>query len=217
MSAQPVTGWVRALVIFLDRVIYYLARHWLLMVNTAIAVYAGLPFLAPVAMHTGHQWLGQLIYMAYIPACHQRPERSFFLFGPQIAYTLEQLQAAVGAVPGRYIGNASIGYKVAFCQRDVAIYLGLVIAGLVYGLIRRRFQIKFLSWKFYLFFVAPLAADGLVQLLGLHESTMLLRVFTGAWFSVGTVWFFYPRVEEAMADVGQQAAWQLHRARLARY
>ena len=32
-----------------------------------------------------------------------------------------------------FVGSPELGYKVAFCERDVAIYLAVLLAGLAYG------------------------------------------------------------------------------------
>ena len=37
-----------------------------------------------------------------------------------------------------FIGSPELGYKVAFCERDVAIYLAVLLAGLAYGRFRDR-------------------------------------------------------------------------------
>ncbi|RLA92948.1 MAG: hypothetical protein DRG83_21710, partial [Deltaproteobacteria bacterium] len=58
-----------------------------------------------------------------------------------------------------------------------------------------------LPWRAYLALIAPLALDGLAQLLGLHESSPLLRVVTGGLFGLATVWLAYPYLEMGMEEV----------------
>ena len=70
----------------LNRIFYTLARRWLLFMNLAVAVYVGLPMLAPVLLNAGLTGPATLLYRAYSPMCHQLASRSFFLFGEQIAY-----------------------------------------------------------------------------------------------------------------------------------
>jgi len=74
------------------------------------------PFWAPVFMDVGWTVPAKVIYTVYRPACHQRPERSYFLGGPQAVYSKEELAAAgVDVDPfTRAIGNATVGWKVAF-------------------------------------------------------------------------------------------------------
>ena len=70
----------------IDRIFYTLARRWLLFFNLALAIYVGLPMLAPVLMNAGLTGPANIIYRAYSPMCHQLASRSFFLFGEQPAY-----------------------------------------------------------------------------------------------------------------------------------
>ncbi len=148
-----------------------------------MGVYALLPFLAPVLQATGYHQAAEAIYVGYSLACHQMPERSFFLFG----------------------------YQMAYCQRDTAIYLTMFIAGLVYNRYPQRFGP--LSIRMYLLLIAPIAIDGFTQLFGLRESTWLLRVVTGALFGGATVWVFYPRLANAIGEINTQLTYALYTRR----
>jgi uncharacterized membrane protein len=127
------------------------------------------------------------------------------LGGEQPVYTAEELAArGVEIAPfSRDIGNEAVGYKVAFCQRDVAIYASILLGGLVYGLIRRRWSEWKMPFRYYLLFLVPMAIDGLLQLFGFHESNWILRTLTGAIFGLGSVLFAYPYLNEGMRDVRQ--------------
>ena len=57
-----------------------------------------LPFLAPVAMQLGWTRIGRIIYTVYIPFCHQLPQRSWFLFGPNLTYRLDEITDVIGVV-----------------------------------------------------------------------------------------------------------------------
>ena len=193
-----------------------IARHWLAIFNLVLAVFIGLPFLAPVLMEAGATRPARLIYTVYAPTCHQLPERSFFLFGPQGTYRATDLEA-MGALPAginilqrealRFIGTPATGYKVAVCERDVAIYGSLLLAGLLFGALRGRARArgrnlpKMPVWLYGLLLV-PMAVDGLTQLFGLRESNWLLRLITGAIFGAATVLLAYPYVQEAMDGRG---------------
>jgi uncharacterized membrane protein len=191
---------------FLDKLVFWLAKHWLLLVNLVLAVYSGLPVLAPILMGLGYTRPAGMIYTFYKPQCHQLPQRSFFISGPQFAYSLETLQELLGpemladdSLARAFIGNAALGYKMAHCQRDTAMYGSMLLAGMVFGLVRHR--LKPLPFTFYLIFLAPLAVDGLVQLLGFYESTWQRRTITGSLFGLGTVWFAYPYLEAGTAEL----------------
>lgn len=206
------TGRTRDLVIWADRRIFQLAKHWLAFANLFWALYVGLPVMAPLFMEMGWTLPARAIYLIYRPLCHQRPERSYFLGGPKMVYSAEELEAA-GVHTGlfsRDIGNETVGWKVAFCERDVAIYTSILGAGLVYGLVRRRLGNWQMPWRHALIFLVPLGIDGLLQFFGVYESTWVLRTVTGAIFGVGGVFFAYPYLEEGFADIRRTVNEKLH-------
>ena len=211
-DGQPVTGRTRDLVIFADKAIFKLAKHWLALVNLFWGLYVGLPLMAPVLMDAGWTTPGTIIYTIYRPACHQMPTRSYFLGGPKAAYTPEELAAAgVDVAPmSRDIGNETVGWKVAFCERDVAIYGAMFLTGLVYGLVRRRLGAWKMRFVYFLLFLVPMGLDGTLQLFGLYESNYLLRTITGVFFGVGAVLFAYPYLEEGFADIRRTVNAKLH-------
>jgi uncharacterized membrane protein len=208
-QVQPI-GWRRDLTRLIDRQIDRLSRHWLAVFNLLIGVYTLLPILAPVLMANGTSQIGRWIYLLYRPACHQLADRSFFLFGPQVTYTVEELWA-LGVLPQddilsrqRFLGAPGVGYKMAMCQRDMALYSSLFLAGLLFGLVRKR--LKPLSLLAYGLFLLPMAVDGATQLLWARESNCILRVLTGGLVGVASVWMLYPHVEAAFEEV----RWRTH-------
>jgi len=188
-----------------DGAILGIARHWLALFNALVALYLLLPFLAPVLARAGLATPASLIYSVYSATCHQLPERSYFLFGEQPFYSLSALETSgLGEDQGlfqrrAFRGNENTGYKIAVCQRDVAIYGSVVVAGLLFGMLRGR--VRTIGLRFYLVLLIPIALDGLTQLFGLRESTWWLRTFTGALFGGASVWLAYPYIEAAMRDV----------------
>lgn len=203
--AQSLSPQAEMLAARIDRLVRGIAQHWLLLFNLFVALYLAVPVAAPLLMHSGHTRAGRLIYLVYHTMCHQLPERSFFLFGQKAAYSLQELDAA-GVLPGlalheryRFVGNGHFGYKIGLCQRDVATWGAILLAGLLFGLMGRRWR-PLPLWGYALFLI-PLALDGSTQLLGLRESNWILRTLTGAVFGLATVWLAYPYVEQAMADV----------------
>jgi uncharacterized membrane protein len=197
----------------IDRVVFRLAKHWLALVGLFWGLYVGLPLLAPVLMDVGWRVPAQVIYTLYRPACHQRPERSFFVGGPQAVYSMEELAAAgVDLDPlARAIGNESVGWKVAFCQRDVAIYGAIFLSGLAFGLLRRWRRTWQMPLRYYLLFLIPMGVDGTLQLFGLYTSTWVMRAITGVIFGVGTVLFAYPYLEDGFSEVRQSIHNRLQR------
>jgi len=183
----------------------YISRHWAGMINLLLLAYVAMPFLAPVFMQVGWTFPARAIYTIYTPACHQLPERSYFLFGESAVYDEHELQANGVELSDnpllrrRYIGDEAHGWKVAICQRDVAIYGAMFLTGLIFALANFRFPQ--LSWKLFLLFLVPMAIDGGLQLIGLHSSNWLLRTITGVIFGVGTIWLIYPYLANSMKNV----------------
>lgn len=196
---------------FPDRVVLFVAEHWLLLVNLAVLVFVGLPILAPFLAEVGLERPALWIYSAYRFTCHQLPYRSYFIGGPEFDYSVAQVQAVTGTsspyvLIHRPLVNSILGSQVAFCHRDIAIYGAVLLAGLVFGLMRDR--VKPLSFKVFILFVIPIAIDGGTQLLGgivpflpARESTWLLRTITGALFGIGGVWLAYPYIEQGACEV----------------
>jgi uncharacterized membrane protein len=181
----------------------------------------GIPFLAPVLMKVGATTPAQVIYHAYGYVCHQFAFRSWFLFGKQVAYPraeagvtgLISYQEATGLngydlLSARaFVGNAQLGYKVALCERDVAIYGGILLFGILFAVLRRK--IKSVHWIVWILIgIVPIGLDGFSQLISqpplylipFRESTPILRVVTGFLFGFLTAWFGYPYVEESMIE-----------------
>ena len=217
-----------------DRVSNWISKHYLLLLNLFMAIYVGLPFLAPTLMKAGAEWPARAIYTMYSPLCHQFGFRSFFLYGEQPYYPLKEAglkgiqtfdqitglenlsdPSNISRLQARqFVGNEAVGYKVALCERDIAIYFGLLLFGLIFGLTKRR--LPPLHWALWLFLaIGPIGLDGfsqlfsqfnfpwLANLLAYRESTPFLRVLTGALFGLGTAWFAYPYIEESMAETRQ--------------
>jgi uncharacterized membrane protein len=212
-----------------DRLVLFVTKHWVLLAIVFLAFFAGLPFLAPILMHYGIAGPAGLIYKVYSLTCHQLAYRTYLFFGAQSAYTIDELQRTLGVTNPAddvffwrdFIGNPQLGYKMAWCERDAAIYVAMLIMFAILGLIRTH--VKPLDWRIYLLFVVPMEFDGLWQLftsplhilpfLPMHESTPELRAITGALFGIGSVWLVFPYVEQAMRDAYEDARYQFERAR----
>jgi uncharacterized membrane protein len=174
-------------------------------------------------MKNGSEAAAGIIYKIYGPFCHQLAYRSWFLYGEQAFYprelaavpgvlTYEQVTGltAQDVIGGReFLGNAQTGYKVALCQRDVAIYLSMLGFGLVFWL--TKYRIRSLPW--YLWVVVgliPIGIDGFSQLpsviaglpswLPIRESNPFLRTVTGGLFGIMTAWYLFPLIYESMRE-----------------
>ena len=232
----PVSNFNQTLVLWADKRIFWVSKHWLALTNAFFLLYVGLPVLAPILLAAGFTRPASIIYTLYRAACHQLPSRSYFIFGEQ----------------------------VAFCQRDVAIYATLFLGGLLFGLVRGRLRPIPLKW--YVFFLVPIALDGgtqmtggllqvvsistlwiigliviglisailysqkqlnwhsvlflscgplalvFLQFYGPYHSDWLRRTLTGFIFGAGTVWFAYPYLEESFTEIRQEVGAKLVRA-----
>jgi len=209
-------------------VVNRLIRRWLAVINLAVLVYVGLPFLAPLLLANGFTGSANIIYRLYSFACHQLPSRAYYVAGEQ----------------------------VALCYRDVAIYTAMLLGGLAFGVVRRRLKPIPPGW--YLLLILPMALDGGTQLLseltvyiprllvvamglvalgglalflrrrqqlswywgvaltdgvvallylqlaGSYNSDFFRRTLTGALFGFGTVWLIYPNMEAAFSAETQK-------------
>jgi len=219
---------------FADRAMYWIAKHYLAVLNVVMLFYFGLPILAPMLMNAGATGPAKVIYTVYKPLCHQFGFRSFFLFGEQSVYPLEEAHvhglltfeevtgfqdlhnpAGVARFQAReFTGNETVGYKMALCERDMAIYSAIFLFGILYALTGRK--IKPLHWMLWILIgIGPIGLDGFSQLfsqmewswlesfLPYRESTPTFRVLTGALFGFATAWFAYPSIEESMSETRQ--------------
>jgi uncharacterized membrane protein len=126
----------------LDRALLGLARHWLILLSLALAIFVGLPWLAPVFMELGWPRAAHAIYLVYATQCHQLPQRSFFLFGNKAMYSLTEIQAAWQVTTSplvlrQFIGNAQMGWKVAWSDRMVTMYTSILFLSILYWPFRR--------------------------------------------------------------------------------
>lgn len=237
-----------------DRFIYALSRRWLFFINLLVALYVGLPMLAPVLMQAGLTGPARILYTIYSPMCHQLASRSFFVFGEQVAYprelagsNLTPIEAYMPSIPEfaeasadperwstflmparQFLGNEQMGYKMALCQRDISLYLGILLGGVVYGVLRRRYMIRPMPfWLFLLVGLLPIALDGFSQLFSqffvgsqieiltrlfpLRESSPLVRSLTGLVFGLSIVWVAYPRLDVQFGQMAEDQARKLAR------
>ena len=174
-------------------------RHWLLTLNLAVSTFLLGALAAPVLAAVGWRPAADALYAAYHFTCHQWAFRSFFFFGLQPVYS-QQTLAEQGIDPFGFIGNANLGWKMAFCERDLAIYLGLLLVGVLYA---RKRDLKPSGFVLYGVLILPMALDGFTQLFGWRESTWELRVVTGLLFGVASAWLVLPRLD---ASFGLQPA-----------
>jgi len=208
-----------------DAISLWLANHYMLLFNFFVFLYWAFAVAAPIFMNFGMRTPANLIYRAYSLTCHQLAFRSWFLFGEQAAYPRASagiegygtFEEKIGMASDDYFGardfngNEKLGYKIALCQRDVAIYGGLFAFGIFFSFTKQK--IPPLTWYLWIGLgVVPIGLDGISQLISqipipfiqtiipFRESSPLLRTITGLLFGISTAWFAYPVVEISMRD-----------------
>lgn len=145
------------------RTLQWLSRNWLLVFSIGYGLYVGIPFLAPVFMRLDWRLPASAIYTVYSFLCHQLPQRSFFMFGQETMYSLQEIQAnwVTTFHPWelrQYIGSASMGWKVAWSDRMVSMYTSILFFSWVWYPLRRRVK-ELPLWGFILL-ILPMAIDG---------------------------------------------------------
>lgn len=207
-----------------DRFSRWFSKHYMVLLNGFTFLYLFLAVLAPTFMKIGWERPARVIYKVYSPLCHQLAYRSFFLFGEQPYYPRELAGVDDLITYGQatrlnendiqsarnFLGNEEMGYKMALCQRDMAIYGAIFLFGLIFSLTGKK--IKPLPWYLWILIgLGPIGLDGFSQLLSqtgfgifswlpLRESTPFLRVFTGFCFGMATAWFGFPYLEESIQE-----------------
>lgn len=146
----------------------FLNRNWIIPLSILLGVYIGLPILAPIFMHAGWTSPARVIYFIYSWLCHQLPERSYFLFGAKFTYSLAEVQnvwqnTTNPSILRQFIGNPEMGWKVAWSDRMVSMFLSLWLVGILWWPVRRK--LKHLPWWGLVLFLLPMVVDGTSHLI----------------------------------------------------
>ena len=120
-----------------------------------------------------------------------------------------------------FFGDPRMGYKLAVCERDIAIYSALFFGGLIYAIpvVRRRLR-PIPIWLYVFLGIVPIGIDGVSQLLGYppfslwtpRETLPTFRVVTGALFGLMNAWLAFPYLELSFRDTRVQLEAKLARA-----
>jgi uncharacterized membrane protein len=164
-------------------------QNYMWIITGLLFLFLLVAFLAPILMKLGLEQPAKFIYWVYEKATGD--------------FQLDLKFARA------FLGNEALGYKVALCQRDVAIYGSLLLFGLIFQLSGKK--IKPIHWYLWIILgLLPIGVDGITQFGGLgisflawlpiRESTPLLRTITGVLFGITTGLFMFPMVEENMSQ-----------------
>ncbi|MGB7875197.1 MAG: DUF2085 domain-containing protein [Anaerolineales bacterium] len=140
-----------------------LVKNWFLLFILIYGLWVWIPFLAPLFMRMGWDGPANAIYFVYSFFCHQLPERSYFLFGPKISYSLSEIQAVWMDTVNplllrKFTGTLEMGWKVAWSDRMISFYGGLWLFALIWYPLRRR--TRGLSLFLLALFLLPMVLDG---------------------------------------------------------
>jgi uncharacterized membrane protein len=125
-----------------------------------ILIWLGAVFLAPYLQSRGIAFF-RFIYGCFSTVCHQKPTRSFFIFG----------------------------HPVAVCARCLGIYLGFLGGLVVYPLNRGFSRLRLPDKRFFFAVSAPIVLDTAANVLGFWNTSNAIRFALG--FSWGLILPFY--------------------------
>ena len=166
-----------------------MTRKWIFWFALIFGVFVWLPFLAPIFMRAGWEGAGNAVYFIYSFFCHQLPERSYFLFGEKLSYSLPEIEAVWQnnlnpMILRKFAGTPDMGWKVAWSDRMVWMYTSIWFFGLLWWIMRKR--IKPLPFWAFLLLLLPMAVDGGTHLIsdlagigqGFRDSNLWLAILT---------------------------------------
>ncbi len=167
----------------------WISDHWFGIFLGIYGAWVFTPWLAPVFMQLGWTNAGRVVYFIYSFFCHQLPERSFFFFGEKTMYSLKEIEAAWQNtinpfILRGFIGNSSMGWKVAWSDRMVSFYTSVWFFAVLWWPFRRK--IKPISWWTFTLLLLPIAIDGITHAIsdlagigwGFRDSNQWLAVLT---------------------------------------
>jgi uncharacterized membrane protein len=149
----------------LNRGFSILFRHWLAVASGWALLTVGGAVATPWLASLGFETAAQILYWAYRPLCPQRPDHSFFV----------------------------AGHKMAFEQRETAMFIAGALAGPVYVLLKRT-SATVPGWLVFAA-VSPMLADVVTKSVGIRDGTWFWRSVTGALAVLFVALWAYPKLD----------------------
>jgi len=166
--------------------------------------------LPPLLFELGAEKLAKYFYFALGLVCHQRADRSFYLFGNALLHTKAEVWSKVPFdhiftfhFRNRFVCGEEFGCKFGVCTRCTGMYLGLLI-GLLTSEFLRQWRIpKIIP----ILLIIPMILDGGIQTIayilaperGFYESTNPRRFLTGLLFGFGVGYLMVSAIREPIA------------------
>ncbi len=117
--------------------------------------------------------LAEYVYRFFQPICHQRPERSFFLFGQ----------------------------KLAVCVRCSSMYFAFLVGGCLFPLTRKWGTRRTPSRAILILALLPIVFEVAAEWAGLYTSTVWTRAITGGMFGYVVSLILFPTAIEGVQQL----------------
>ena len=148
----------------------FLLNHWATLLTCMLGIIVFAALSVPFLSYFGLDAISKQIFFMLHLVCAQIPSHSFYIFGHQLG----------------------------MCERNFSIYASMFVASLVFVLSKKR--LPGIPWWLWVLMILPMALDGTTQMVGLRESTWLLRVLTGTLFGLGNMWFALPLIQKTILE-----------------
>jgi len=156
------------------------SRTYLLLL-AATSLWCGLILLAPImARVNGGSFLANGLYSFFGKVCHQIDARSLHIDGE----------------------------KLAVCARCSGIYFSFLFMLILYPFLPNR-RIRN-SRLFLLVAIFPMLLDVGLDMTGIHTSTIVTRLFTGAMFGFPVCYLLIPDLEKGLGFLSMKIKTKLH-------
>lgn len=130
---------------------------------------------APVLVSQGGGWgiLGSSLYQFFHPICHQLEGRSFHMLGKPLAVCIRCSSVYVAFLAGTLLFPLVVDFtRTLWSRRDVLLYA-----------------------------VLPMVVDVALDEFGIHSSTGITRLITGALFGIVVPFYIIPTAQEAVQEL----------------
>jgi len=136
--------------------------------------------------------LSSQFYSGFSLICHQLTARSLCLYDSGIGDCFPQNGQFSESKETIVVAERGTGYKFPVDARDMAIYATMLVGGLALPFIIDKNSKCIPNLLFLITASIPAGVDGFTQLIGLRESTNLIRVITGVILGLVIPFFLVP-------------------------
>lgn len=159
-------------------------------------------FVTPVLQMHQNPFAGAF-YEGLRPFCHQLTSRSLCLTP---SYSIVDCMPQDGTLSYSHenvvlLEDGSYAYKLPVCARDVAIYLAMLLGGAILPFVRKVQSTQMPNKWLLAIALVPMAIDGTAQLVGLYESTNMLRLITGSIAGFALQFYIIPMLNMAADNI----------------